>query len=132
MVSAPERHIASLLKPPQPGQSVEAGTQSATHSQRVPTMSLAPQAERPLARAPVATGRDKEFVVLQSCAPALLSGSGVPAAACCHSAFVGSRLPELASACLAWNQVMCDEGVTPATERAKILPLQSLPLTLQG
>jgi hypothetical protein len=44
--------------------------------------------------------------------------SGVSATAICHSALVGSRLPELASACWAWNQVMLRRGSTPATERA--------------
>src|SRR5262245_49712539 len=38
-VLAPARHMSSLLKPAQPGQFVEAGTQSATHSARLPTMS---------------------------------------------------------------------------------------------
>ena len=79
-------------------------------------MSLAPQAETQFDRDPVATVAME--AVLQSCAPGLAPGSGVPAAACCHSALVGRRLPELASACSAWNHVIKAEGLTPVTERA--------------
>src|SRR5262245_4017018 len=39
VVLAPERHISSSLKPPQPGHTEDSGTQSATHSSRLPTMS---------------------------------------------------------------------------------------------
>ncbi len=45
--------MKSSLKPPQPGHSVESGTQSATHSSRLPTMSKAPRADTQLLRAPV-------------------------------------------------------------------------------
>ena len=80
-------------------------------------MSLAPWLETQPGLAPVfATAPKFTLQVVES---------GVPATACCHSAFEGSRLPELASACWAWNQVMCLEGITPATERAKISPSQS-------
>jgi hypothetical protein len=44
--------------------------------------------------------------------------SGVPAAARCHSWFVGSRLSESAQACSACNQVMQALGFTPGIETA--------------
>ncbi|MGH6630333.1 MAG: hypothetical protein ACREB3_11440, partial [Burkholderiales bacterium] len=58
--------------------------------------------------------RDTEPVaLLQSVLPLSGPGSGVPATAICHSALVGRRLPALAQACWAWNQVILLEGVTP-------------------
>src|SRR5262247_42756 len=102
VVLAPARHISSLLKPPQPGQLVESGTQSATHSARLPTMSKAPRAETQLLRVPVGVTAPAPpataSATLQSVVPSSVPGSGVPFAAACHSAFVGSRLPELAQA----------------------------------
>src|SRR4029453_14869489 len=53
VVLAPARHMASLLKPPQSGQLVDWGTQSATHSAPLPTMSKAPRAETHALREPV-------------------------------------------------------------------------------
>ena len=56
VVLAPARYMSSLLALAQPGQFVEFGTQSATHSARLPTMSKAPRAETQLLRAPVRDG----------------------------------------------------------------------------
>src|SRR5262245_15032130 len=112
VVLAPARHISSSLKPPQPGQLVEAGTQSATHSARLPTMSKAPRAETQLLRAPVSVAKPSLAAVLQSVVPLSGPGSGVPFAPTCHSALVGSRLPALAQASCAWNHVMDAEGST--------------------
>src|SRR5258706_3804664 len=111
-------------------QSVESGTQSATHSKTLPTMSKAPQLETQLARAPVRSAPAE--LVLQSPSPGENPAFGVPAAAICHSALPSSRLPELAAACCAWNQVIYEDGVTPGTLKAKILSLQSFPLSPQG
>ena len=66
VVLAPERHILSLLKPPHPAHAVERGTQSATHSNRLPTMSKAPRAETQLLHEPV--GATVKLKVLQSVA----------------------------------------------------------------
>jgi len=41
-VSAPAKHWKSSLKVPQLAQTVDCGTQSATHSMTLPTMSKAP------------------------------------------------------------------------------------------
>src|SRR5919109_3985142 len=99
---------------PKPGGQFEqadaCSSQSATHSERFPTMSLVAWLEMQPAFAPVLWTEPEN--TLQG-AP-----SGVPATAICHSAFNGSRLPELASACWAWNQVTLARGATPATERA--------------
>jgi len=58
-------------------------------------MSLAPKLEMQPALAPVlATAPVDTLQAVES---------GVPATACCHSALLGSRLPELASACWAWK-----------------------------
>src|SRR5262250_58320 len=111
---APARHMKSSLKPPHPGHAVESGTQSATHSIRLPTMSNAPRADTQPARAPVGIVLPR-CSVLQSVVPlSALSGpgSGVPFAPTCHSALVGNRLPELAQASCAWNQVMNAEGIS--------------------
>src|SRR5580765_3482372 len=110
VVLAPARPMSSLLKLAQPGRHVEAGTQSATHSYRLPTMSKAPRAETQSLRAPV---RDRPLLaVLQSVVPLSGPGSCVPFAATCHSALVGSRLPALAHASCAWNHVMNAEGIS--------------------
>src|SRR5262245_30954231 len=97
VVLAPARHMSSSLNAPQLEHTVESGTQSATHSSTLPTMSNAPRAETHALRAPVLSSvpSDPE---LQSVVPLSDPGSGVPFAAICHSALVGSRLPELAQA----------------------------------
>src|SRR5215813_4269259 len=72
------------------------GSQSATHSCRFPTMSNAPRAETQLDREPVGVGSWPDWnVLLQSVVPSSRPGSGVPVAAVCHSALVGSRLRAL-------------------------------------
>src|SRR5262249_55299220 len=109
---APARPISSSLKPPQPGVLVGAGSQSATHSKRLPTMPKAPGAETPPLRAPVSVGKPTLGPVLQSVVPLSGPGSGDPLAATCHSALVGSRLAELAHASNAWNQLMWADGIT--------------------
>src|SRR5262245_22624266 len=96
VVLAPARHMSSLLKLAQPGHIVDSGTQSATHSARLPTMSKAPPADTQLPRAPV---RDRSsLAVSQSVVPLSGPGSGVPFAPSCPSALVGSRLPALVQA----------------------------------
>src|SRR5262245_30142917 len=111
LVLAPARHMISSLMPPQPGQCVESGTQSATHSNTLPTMSNAPRADTQLLREPervvVALLKMLQVVVSSS-----ITASGVPFAPTCHSALVGSRLPALAQAAVAWNHVMEAEGRT--------------------
>src|SRR5262245_42088226 len=106
VVLAPARHMASSLKLAQPGQAVEAGAQSATHSARLPTMSKAPRDETQPLRPPVSVTDPLPpsftSAVLQSVVPLSGPGSWVPLAATCHSAFVGRRLPELAHASCAW------------------------------
>ena len=54
-VLAPDKHIWSLLNPPQPGHAVPRAIQSAVHSDRFPTMSNAPQRETQPLREPAAT-----------------------------------------------------------------------------
>src|SRR3954464_7155124 len=103
----------------------DCSSQSATHSPTFPTMSLTPQLETQAGLAPVFASEPVLPPTLQALE------SGVPATAICHSALVGSRLPELASARWAWNQVMLAAGATPATERAEML-VQSWPLGVQG
>src|SRR6185295_16531909 len=71
-----------------------------------------------LARDPDSTGLLRP-PTLQSVSPSSVPGSGVPAAARCHSWFVSKRFPERAHACSAWNQVTQLVGSTPATETAK-------------
>src|SRR5262245_37616806 len=112
VVVAPERHMSSLLKLAQPGHDVERGTQSATHSSRLPTMSKAPRADTQALREPVFTTVAKLATVLQSLIPSSGPGSGVPFAPTCHSELVGSRLPLLAHASCAWNHVMNAEGIS--------------------
>src|SRR5262245_29299655 len=109
--------MRSSLKPPHPGHAVDRGTQSATHSQTFPTMSEAPQFEVQLERLPVLAGPG-EFVTQVVEPSSALPGSGVPAAAPCHSALVSRRLSERRQACCDWNQVMQALGRTPATETA--------------
>src|SRR5437588_1863024 len=82
VVFAPAKHMSSLLKLAHPGQFVGAGTQSATHSARLPTMSKAPRADLQLVRAPVRDG-PPSLAVLQSVVPSSGPGSGVPFAPTC-------------------------------------------------
>src|SRR5262245_19772603 len=132
VVLAPTRHISSLLKPAQPRQFVEFRTQSATHSARLPTMSKAPRAETQLLRAPVGDRPGPSPEVLQSVVPLSGPESGVPFAATCHSALVGSRLPALAHASSAWNHVMNAEGSTDGRLTAKMSLVQFWPLAVHG
>lgn len=91
---APARQFQS----PEPNrsviQAVLSGVQSATHSQRLPTMSKAPTSETQADRDPVAVTPGARLsvlhVVLPSSAPAV---SGVPRAAACHSALVAAACP---------------------------------------
>ena len=91
--------------------------QSATHSAVLPTMSKTPQLDLQFDRDPVFT-RSPAALMLQSVLPLSVPGSGVPAAASCHSWLVSSRLPDSAHACAAWNQVTHTVGCTPATDTA--------------
>ena len=50
--------------------------------------------------------------MLQSVVPLSVPGSGVPAAASCHSRPVSNRFPDRRHACAAWNQVMQALGRT--------------------
>src|SRR3954451_25347833 len=98
---SPEALPRLLVSAPKPlrqiALAIDCSSQSATHSPRFPTMSLAPQLETQAGLAPVFASEPVLPPTLQALE------SGVPATAICHSALVGSRLPELASACWAWN-----------------------------
>jgi hypothetical protein len=89
---------------------------SATRSHSFPTMSNAPQLDLQFARLPVFFGAP-EFV-LQSLAPAVLPGLGVPAAASCHSSFRARRFPESRHAWLARKKVTQPLGSTPEIDTA--------------
>jgi hypothetical protein len=67
-------------------------------------------------RDPVGTGPGE--LTAQSVVRSSVPGSGVPAAAPCHSRFVTSRLPESRHAWFAWNQVMQPVGGTPGMDTA--------------
>src|SRR5579862_4335331 len=108
--------MKSSLKPPQPGHAVDSGTQSATHSFRLPTMSKAPTSDTHRLREPVLA--TLKLPTLQSLVPLSVPGSGVPYAERCHSALVKSRLPALRQAASAWNQSMYADGVAPGIETA--------------
>src|SRR5262249_27540530 len=84
----------------------------------LPIMSNAPHTDLQLDREPVLamTLLMVAHVVEPSSAT---PGSGVPAAAPCHSRLVRSRFPESKHAWFAWNHVMHRDGCTPATETAK-------------
>jgi hypothetical protein len=75
-------------------------------------MSNAPRAETQALREPVPTAT--LVALLQSVARLSGPGSGVPFAPTCHSALVGSRLPALAHASWAWNQVTFADGISEA------------------
>src|SRR6266581_6309628 len=113
----PPTQLWSLPKPA--GQLVQCcakSPHSATRSHSFPTMSNAPQLDLQFARLPV-------FVcawdfVLQSLAPGVLPGSGVPAAASCHSSFRARRFPESRHAWLARKKVTQPLGSTPEIDTA--------------
>src|SRR5437867_2155118 len=91
--------------------------QSATHSYTFPTMSNAPQLETQAEREPVPAGPPPSVTHVVEPSSAL-PGSGVPAAAACHSSLRSSRLRESRHAWFAWNQFTQAVGGTPATETA--------------
>jgi hypothetical protein len=74
---------------------------------KAPTLETQPGAAPVVARLPLDT--------LHGSPEALL---GVPSAAVCHSALVGSRFPAFCATAAAWNQVMNREGTTPGIETA--------------
>ncbi len=80
-------------------------------------MSCAPHREMQLLRAPVSAAKS-ELVAHVAVWSSFTPGSGVPAAAACHSSFRSRRLPESRQACSAWNQVTHVLGGTPATDAA--------------
>ena len=91
-------------------------------------MSKAPRDDTQALRDPV---RDTAnvFPVLHSVKPLSPPGSGVPATAACHSAFDGNRLRAFSHAACAWNHVIRDDGVTPATLTASMSSEQFCPLS---
>src|SRR4029453_10909099 len=94
-VAAPARHCVSPvgLRPAlQLPQLVARGTQSATNSSTLPTMSKAPSEDTQRLRDPVAVRLKGRPDVLQSFISSSGPGSGGPATAACHSAFDGKRL----------------------------------------
>ena len=74
-------------------------------------MSWAPRVETHAPRAPVGV-LTPSLAVLHVATPSSGPESGVPFAATCHSALVGSRLPALAHASAAWNHVTNADGLT--------------------
>src|SRR5262249_57628480 len=78
--------------------------QSPPHSNMLPIMSNTPQLDLQLVRLPVLDSPPE--LVLQSFAPGVFPGSGVPAAASCHSRFVSSRFPERRHPCPSWHPLM--------------------------
>src|SRR5262245_65166761 len=86
-------------------------TQSATSSHTLPTMSEIPQLDVQLAREPAATGPTESVAHVVDPSSAV-PGSGVPAAAPCHSREVSSRFPESRHAWLARNHEMQALGFT--------------------
>jgi len=139
LVSAPNRHIMSSLKVAGLVQAEiphgsDCGTHSCTCSMTLPTISHAPQSDSQSLRDPVSAAENMALVslMLQSVVPLLVPGSGVPKAASCHSALVGSRLREFPQAASAWNQVIWRAGSTPAMLTAYTLSLQPLPFPRQG
>jgi len=92
----PPKQLLSLPgKPTIDVQSVQfdaASLQSATHSSTFPTMSKTPHADLQFDRDPVLTGCGE--LTAQSVVRLSVPGSGVPAAAPCHSRFVSSRFPD--------------------------------------
>src|SRR5437764_10716812 len=90
-------------------QLTDLSAQSATHSATFPTMSNTPQLDLQFDREPVFTGLPAAEM-LQSVVPLSVPGSGVPAAASCHSRFVASRVPASRHACAARNEAMHAPG----------------------
>src|SRR6516225_3550776 len=90
----PAKQTKSLPGRPSAAESVQPvvlrSAQSATHSSTLPIMSNTPQLDLQFIRLPVFDGPP---LVLQSLGPGVSPGSGVPAAASCHSRFVVSRFP---------------------------------------
>jgi hypothetical protein len=80
-------------------------------------MSKVPQLDLQLDRDPVFAGL-AEFVAHVLMPSSAFPGSGVPAAARCHSSFRTSRLPDSAHACAAWNHVIHVVGRTPGIDTA--------------
>ena len=76
-------------------------------------MSCAPHREMQLLRAPVSAAKS-ELVAHVAVWSSFTPGSGVPAAAACHSSFLSRRLPESRQACSAWNQATSARAVRPA------------------
>src|SRR5262249_19863697 len=79
-------------------------------------MSKTPQLDLQLLREPVFTGLRE--VTPQSVVMLSVPGSGVPAAAPCHSRFVSSRFPESRQAWFAWNQLRHALGATLGSDTA--------------
>src|SRR5213596_1268649 len=96
-------------------QLTDLSAQSATHSVTFPTMSNTPQLDLQFDREPVFTA-SPAAEMLQSDVPLSVPGSGVPAAAPCHSWLVSSRFPESRHAWFAWNHVTQVLGCTPGME----------------
>src|SRR5579884_227239 len=111
--SAPARPVCLV----QSVQFCARSAQSVTHSPTFPTMSNAPHFETQAERAPVLAGFG-ELVTHVVAPSSAFPGSGVPAAASCHSRFVRSRFAESAHACAAWNQSMHVLGSTPGMDTA--------------
>src|SRR5262245_5624658 len=107
----PPKQLMSLPKPADQNVHPSANSpQSSTHSYTFPTMSNTPHADLQFDRDPVLTG-PAEFTA-QSVVPLSVPGSGVLAAARCHSPFLTSRFPDSAHASFAWNHVMHALGNT--------------------
>src|SRR6058998_3373855 len=83
----------------------------------LPTMSKTPQLDLQFDREPVFTASPTSEM-LQSEVPLSVPGSGVPAAAPCHSRLVSSRFRESRHAWFAWNHEMQVLGRTPGMETA--------------
>jgi hypothetical protein len=94
-------------------------------------MSNAPRDDLQALRDPAGIAANA-LAVLQSVVPSSDPGSGVPVTAACHSAFDGSRLPELSHAACAWNHVMLADGCTPGRLTAKMSSTQFCPLSAHG
>jgi hypothetical protein len=112
---SPFRHCSSPVDQAPQGATAagsESGTESATHSDRLPTMSKAPLDDTQASRDPVGTAVCVLAVLHVKMKSSGSPGprSGVPATAACHSVLVGSLLREFLHACCAWNQVMCADG----------------------
>src|SRR3989442_11823422 len=110
--SQPRNNVPGIF-----GESSPPKSESATHSSTFPTMSNTPQSDLQLDREPELTA-SPTTEMLQSVVPLSVPGSGVPAAASCHSRPVSNRFPDRRHACAAWNQVMHALGWTPGMDTA--------------